>query len=318
MTTCAPRLDWAERTGDADTGLRTAAAIWRFWQQRGHLSEGRERLERLLAMPGAAARGPLRARALGALGGVAYWQNDNAMTRAAYEEAVDIAREVGDPRLLASALLDLSFVPFMERDADGAESILREGLGMAEQAGDRLLTADFWDSIAFLGVMWGNLARRSRCVARRSRSFVRKGTCGRWPTGCVGLAMMSRMAGDLDAARGHLREALGMFAQARDTMSTAMVLAGLALVANDDGRPERAARLVGASARIRDEVGGGIPPELIGRWGDPENDARVALGEDAYGRARAAGYAMDTETAVAYAHEDGATDRTQDGMRESE
>ena len=44
-------LDWAERTGDADTGLRTAAAIWRFWQQRGHLSEGRARLERLLAMP---------------------------------------------------------------------------------------------------------------------------------------------------------------------------------------------------------------------------------------------------------------------------
>ena len=109
------------------------------------------------------------------------------------------------------------------------------------------------------------------------------------------------MAGDLDAARGHLREALGMFVQASDTMSLAMVLTALALVANDDGLPERAARLVGASARIRDEHGGGIPPELIGRWGDPEKDARSALGEDAYDRARAEGYAMDTEAAVAYA-----------------
>ena len=36
-----------------------------------------------------------------------YWQNDYPSTRAAYEEAVAIAREVGDPRLLASALLDL-------------------------------------------------------------------------------------------------------------------------------------------------------------------------------------------------------------------
>ncbi|MBA2634614.1 MAG: hypothetical protein H0U86_16725 [Chloroflexi bacterium] len=104
-----------------------------------------------------------------------------------------------------------------------------------------------------------------------------------------------------------------LFAQARDTMGTAMVLSGLALIANDDGRPERAAGLLGASARIRDEVGGGIPPELIGRWGDPENDAKVALGEEVYGRARAAGYAMDAETAVAYAHEDGANDRTQEG-----
>ena len=306
-------LDSAERSGDADTGLRTAAAIWRFWQQRGHLSEGRKRLQRLLAMPGAAGRGPLRVRALGALGGVAYWQNDNAMTRAAYQEAVNIAREVGDPRLLASALLDLSFIPIMERDVDGAESILREGLGMAEQAGDRLLTAEFWDSIAFLGVMGGRPNEGIPLRRKAIEIFREEGDLWKTANGLVGLAMMSRMAGDLEAGRGHLREALGMFAQARDSMGTAMVLSGLALIANDDGRPERAAQLLGASARIRDEVGGGIPPELIGRWGDPESDAKVALGEDAYGRARAAGYAMDTETAVAYAQEDGANDRTQEG-----
>jgi hypothetical protein len=37
------------------------------------------------------------------------------------------------------------------------------------------------------------------------------------------------------------------------------------------------------------------------RWGDPEDDAKRALGADAYDRARAEGYAMDTEAAVAYA-----------------
>jgi hypothetical protein len=89
-------------------------------------------------------------------------------------------------------------------------------------------------------------------------------------------------------------------------MSIAMVLMGFAHVANDDGRPERAARLVGATARIRDELGGGIPPELIGRWGDPEGDARRALGTEAYDTARAEGYAMDAEAMVAYADEDGA------------
>ena len=297
-------LDWAERAGDAEAGLSTAAAIWRFWQQRGRLSEGRGRLERLLAMPTATARNPLRARALSALGGIAYWQNDNAMTRATYEEAVSIAREVGDPKILASALLDLSFVPFMERDADRGEMILREGLAIAQEAGDRLLTADFWDSIGFLAVFRGNprdaIPERRRAI----EIFREEGDLWKLANGLLGLAMMSRMAGDLDAARSPLREALGMFAQASDTMSIAMVLTGLALLANDDGFPERAARLVGASARIRDELGGGIPPELIGRWGDPENDARTALGEDAYDRARAEGYAMDTERAVAYAHED--------------
>jgi predicted ATPase/class 3 adenylate cyclase len=298
-------LDWAERTGDAGTGLRIATPIWRFWQQRGHLSEGRLRLERLLAMPGAADRDQLRARALGALGGIAYWQNDNPVTRAAYEEAVEIAREMRDPKLLASALLDLSFVPFMEQDADRAEPILREGLAAAQEAGDRLLTADLWDSIAFLEVVRGDPGRA--IPLRRSAVEIFREAGDTWKVANIltGLAMMTRMAGDREAARDHLREALGIFAQARDTMSISMVLTGFALLANDDGLPERAARLVGASARIRDERGGGVPPELFGRWGDPASDAKNALGEDAYERARAEGYAMDTEAATAFAQEDG-------------
>ena len=81
-----------------------------------------------------------------------------------------------------------------------------------------------------------------------------------------------------------------------------MAFTGLGLLANDDGRHERAARLVGASAQMRHDVGGAAP--LIGRWGDPDSDARKALGKEAYDAARAEGYAMDTETAVAYASED--------------
>ena len=294
-------LDWAERIGDASTGLRIATALWRFWQQRGHLSEGRRRLERLLEMPSAAARGPLRARALGALGGITYWQNDTAATRSAYEEAASIAREVGDLKLLASALLDLSFIPFMEHDANGAEPILREGLAIAQEAGDRLLSADFWDSIAYLEVIRGNAAAAIPMRRSAIEIFREEGDVWKVANNLVGLAMMSRTTGNIEAARDHLREALELFAQTSDALSISMAFTGFALVATDDGLHERAARLVGASARIRDDVGGGIPPELIGRWGDPENDAKTALGTDAYEVARAAGYAMGLETAVAYA-----------------
>jgi predicted ATPase/class 3 adenylate cyclase len=296
-------LDWAEETGEARTGLRAAAAIWRFWQQRGHLSEGRERLERLLAMPGAATRDAMRARALGAVGGIAYWQNDNPATRAAYEEAVDIAREVGDPRLLADALLDLSFVPLMEHDADKAESVLREGLALAKQTGDRVLAADFWDSIGWLASLRGRPQDAIPVRQRAIEIYREAGDVWKVANNLTGLAMLSRMAGDVDAARSHLSEALALFTQAKDTLGVSIVLRGLALVANEYGLPERAARLVGAAARIRDDLGGGVPPELMGRWGDPAGDARRALGEDAYEQARAEGYAMDAESAVAFADE---------------
>jgi predicted ATPase/class 3 adenylate cyclase len=299
-------LDWAERTGETDAGLRTAAAIWRFWQQRGYLSEGRGRLERLLAMAGAATPRRLRARALGAVGGIAYWQNDYPPTRAAYEEAVDIAREVGDPGLLASTLLDLSFVPYLEREPARAEPILREGLTAAEEAGDRVLMAEFLSSLGFLEVIRGNPIGAIEPRRAAIEMLRTEGMAWKVADSLTGLGMITRATGDIDTARRHLREALAMFAEAHDTLMISMVLRGLALVANDDGLHVRSARLTGASARIRDEVGGGIPPELTGRWGDPEQDAREALGETAYDRARAEGYEMDTDAAVAYALEDDA------------
>ena len=43
-------LTWATEEDEADVGLRIGAALWRYWQLRGSDSEGRERLERLLAL----------------------------------------------------------------------------------------------------------------------------------------------------------------------------------------------------------------------------------------------------------------------------
>ena len=296
-------LDWAEHIRDADTGLRTAAAIWRFWLQRGHLAEGRGRLARLLAMPDVDIAGPVRVRALAAIGGLAYWQNDPALTRAAYKESVEIARALSDSKLLASALYDLSFVPYMEGNPEGAEPILREGMATAEKSGDRVLLAQFLSSMAFLDVDRGNPGAAIEPF-RTAIAFLRdEGAAWRAADLLIGLGYITRMAGDLDAAKSHFGEALQTFAEAGEALMMSAVINGLALAANDEGLHGRAARLVGAAARMRNEVGGDAP--LIGRWGDPENDARTALGQEDYDTARAEGYAMDTDEAINYAQEDG-------------
>jgi tetratricopeptide (TPR) repeat protein len=296
-------LDWAERSGAAEDGLRTAAAIWRYWLHRGHLSEGRAWLERLLSTSGGRERGPVRARALGALGGIAYWQNDYPPMRAAYGEAVDIAREVGDPALLASALLDLSFVPYIDDDHDRIEAILREGLAAAEEAGDRMLTAAFRSSFGFLQFVRGDPSAGYKTRREAIEIYRQEGATWKLGDELGGQAMILRMSGDLDGARKHLQEALDIASQGADPVGISMALASLAHTANDEGRPDRAARLLGATARIRDDLGGGVPPNLAGLWGDPEGDARGALGDEAYQRARAEGYAMTMDEAVAYANE---------------
>ena len=148
-------LDWTESVPDAPTALRTAAALWRFWHRRGHLAEGRARLERALSLPGAEVRDAVRVRALGALGGVTYSQGDYEATRGPYEEAAEIAREIGDRQLLSRAIFDLAFLPFVtELDFNRGELLLQEAL--AESADDdRALHARIWSNLDFFAYSGG-------------------------------------------------------------------------------------------------------------------------------------------------------------------
>src|SRR5262249_47702229 len=63
--------DGAEAQGAA-SDLRLAGALYRFWHVRGHLSEGREHLGRILRQKEAQARTTARAKALNGAGALAY------------------------------------------------------------------------------------------------------------------------------------------------------------------------------------------------------------------------------------------------------
>ena len=45
-------LDWLFQTRDLDWGLRLCMALFRFWDMREHLTEGRARLETILRLAG--------------------------------------------------------------------------------------------------------------------------------------------------------------------------------------------------------------------------------------------------------------------------
>ena len=49
-------LEYLIKTGDADWGLRLGTALFHFWESREYLTEGRNRIARLLALEGASAR----------------------------------------------------------------------------------------------------------------------------------------------------------------------------------------------------------------------------------------------------------------------
>jgi predicted ATPase len=64
-------LSWFCDQQQIDHAVRMSAALWRFWQMRGHLTEGRERIETVLALAEQAGDPSLRLTALDAAGGIA-------------------------------------------------------------------------------------------------------------------------------------------------------------------------------------------------------------------------------------------------------
>ena len=77
-----------------------------FWRLRGHLSDGRRRLDEAIGRAEDADR-RLVARALEASAGLAFRQGDNDRTRALTEESLAAYQEVGDSVAAARMLHEL-------------------------------------------------------------------------------------------------------------------------------------------------------------------------------------------------------------------
>jgi hypothetical protein len=103
-------LRWArEDEGHREVGLRLAAAVWRFWNVRGHLSEGRGWLEEVSAPAGAGAHtsfgtAAVRAKALNGAGVLAYEQGDYARATVLHEESLALRHELGHKQGIAANL----------------------------------------------------------------------------------------------------------------------------------------------------------------------------------------------------------------------
>jgi predicted ATPase/transcriptional regulator with XRE-family HTH domain/uncharacterized protein HemY len=92
-------LHWAEESGEIDLGLGLAANLWWFWQIRGHMTEGRAWLERLLPLqrcPESEQEKTVRAEALRAAGNLAWQQGDYEPATKFLEESLVLYRRVGN------------------------------------------------------------------------------------------------------------------------------------------------------------------------------------------------------------------------------
>jgi predicted ATPase/class 3 adenylate cyclase len=297
-------LRWAIDRGEAGPAQEAAGALWRFWHQRGHLAEGRRWLDETLAMPSGQAPTAARAKALAGAGGIAWW-SDQAASRAFYDEALAIERELGDPARLAEALYNQAFVVAAEHDQESAARLLEESLELFRRVGDE-------DGVARVLAMrvvpdamagaWDRVVARMEEVAAIWR---RRGDRLNLAFGLIWLAFAYGRAGRRDDARTTALEALALFREADNATGIALAFLDLAFLLTWEGRHEDALRMAGVAERMRDLAGGGPAPGFGAMLeGDPVADAREHLAEDVAQRAWQEGLTMSLPEAVARAQGD--------------
>ncbi|MGH2819665.1 MAG: ATP-binding protein [Actinomycetota bacterium] len=295
-------VEWAAANGEPELALRTAAALWRFWQMRGHLREARERLGRLIELPMAGEYPEARARGLEAAGSVAYWMGDIPAAESFYRGALEAHRDLGNDREVAEQLYNLSFAFMFSPDQDlpRARELLEQSLGAFRGIGDDRGVAK---------VLWGlgNMLYQSREHAAARATAEEALEANRklgdrfgeaWSLWLVGAAALG--SGDHVFAGERLRTALQMLSDVGDTSGVPIILIELAGAALAAGDLHRAVVLHSAALAVEESTGTGLGEATAERGGMGEM-LRRQVPEEVAARARAEGARMSLEEAVAYA-----------------
>jgi predicted ATPase/DNA-binding SARP family transcriptional activator len=235
-------LAWSlEAPERADIALRLVAALHWFWYLRDHYSEGRRRLEEVLALPATAERTPARVKALAGAGLLAIHPfRDYTAARAWLEQSITLARALGDTVGLAYALHVLGWAELLQADHGELRPAIEESVALFRKAGDRwgLATA-----LCTLGMAIIVTQEPSAATAVLAEGLALSRELGdTW-----GLARalhysgeVARFRGDDERARALYEESLALYHQLEHRGAAAIVLHNLGYVAQHQGSPQRA------------------------------------------------------------------------------
>jgi predicted ATPase len=289
-------LRWSIESREPEPGLRIAAFVWRFWQQRGHLADGRQWLDALLALPDSAGTS-LLARAYLAAGSLAYWQADLLESGRNYEKGLVIARETGDQTTEVEALFSLAHLPTQEGDFDSSWTLFEQSLVRAEQVGDPKLLSDISGAMAFVAFLRGDYQTSRALNDRRIASARELGDIFGLAEGLDLLGQDLRMLGRHEESHAAYIEALDLQRKSGNLPGMLLSLRLLSALETSRGQHKQAMTLWGAAAALQEKAG--ATPPFLG-IGDPVAAARAAIGDKATDRALEEGRAMSVDAAVEY------------------
>ena len=321
--------------GDVEWAMRLAAALFRFWEQRDHLTEGRETLARVLAMPEASAPTRPRARALYAAAVFTDIQGDSLGAETFSREACAIYHQLGDINGMAAAMTAVALQAQRQGRYADSTALFGETVELWQQVGNSTAVDLARSNMANAAKAEGNfpLAQAlleqvaAACLARHDVRGVASALNGlgdvaaargelpaahryhhqslekfsqvndQWGRARVlsDLAQLHIDARDHEAATGLLKESLQAYRSLGHQRGIARQLESLALCAGGQARDEEAVTLASAAAAIRTKIGMPHKPAERVRFDQALGLARSRLSKDDYEKAWDAGRSVSLD-----------------------
>jgi predicted ATPase/DNA-binding winged helix-turn-helix (wHTH) protein len=336
-------LDWLFQTSDVEWSFRLCVALFRFWEMREHLAEGRARLESVLRVGGPRSAKE-RAKVLVYLSTFATVQGDFPAATDFVEQSLSIYQSLGDQWGIAVSMNARAIVACDRQDYAAAQSYFDETLARWRALGDRVAVArclhnlanfvrgrgDYARARAVLeeagrifeelgdhsGAAWslnqrGDIAREEGEVAaarelyQRALSAFREAD-DRWgiARSLTDLAQIACDQRDHVTAHAAYREALALFVNLGHKRGIARALEGFACSALAQRDPARALAITATAAHLRQRIGAPLMPAEQSKLDDKLQPAWKSLNDAESRAAYARGWAMSLDNAIKYALEE--------------
>jgi predicted ATPase len=209
-------LTHAETQHDVETGLRLGAALWRFWNVRGHMREGREWLERFIHTPDSVVHPQAKARALNALGTLVFETTSFREARPYFESSLALWRSLKDDNNALTALNNLTWILFVIGKVKESKTLVQEALALANSLEQPRAEAVAFNNLAWFEQYQGNFVASRRALEKslelRKKAHDERGVA--FAQGNLALTLVH--LGNYEAARALLNEAFETLQRLKD------------------------------------------------------------------------------------------------------
>jgi predicted ATPase len=220
-----------------ESALHLANALWGFWATRGHITEGRQWLERVLED---LSRSSERMRASLGAALLAARQDDYKNTILYAQESLSLAQELRNDAGAARALIELGSAWLQQGDIKRAGSAIENAAALAKGAEDPILLVRAFNNLANVRSAEG-LSEEAISLYKEGARVAEAASDKRGiMMTLIGLGEMAAFAGDGEESKTALYRVLALSRELGDSFYEAGALINLGIVDLLDGRQEEA------------------------------------------------------------------------------